>query len=193
MKIDKILILGSTTLTELCIDKIKDYYNLVGFVPTVNPTKAGNINLPRVELDEPCDIKLSIQYDKIIKDTTNSYNLHTGLLPQYGGTNVLDYAIENKSFEQGLTFHKMTEVLDYGPIISKITYPIFPEEKAVNLYHRVLTIAPDFLLSSLGLLEGLSEEQVNLCHKEQPTIYKRGEFEASQEMEEYSYARKKRH
>ena len=185
MKIDKILILGSTILTELCVDKIKDYYNLVGFVPSVNPTRTGNIDLPRVELDEPCDIKLSIQYDRMIKDTTNSYNLHTGLLPQYGGTNVLDYAIKNKSFEQGLTFHKMTEVLDYGPIISKTTYPILSGEKAVNLYRKLLLVGPNFLSSSLNLLESMTVEEVERCHKERPTVYKRGEFEISSKMKEY--------
>ena len=193
MRIENILILGSTLLTELCVNRIKERYNLVGFMPSRRPTKQGNIDLPEVDINEPCDIKLSIQYDKMVKEVDNSFNLHTGLLPQYGGTNLLDYALKNQEVEQGLTLHKMTGELDYGPIVSKITYPIFPEEKAVNLYHRVLTIAPDFLLSSLALLEGLSEAQVSLCHKEQPTIYKRGEFEASREMKEYNYVRKKRH
>jgi len=187
MKIDNILIIGSSSLTELCVDKIKDHYNLVGFVPTVNPVISGNINLPRVELDEPCDIKLSIQYDKIIKDTSNSYNLHTGLLPQYGGTNVLDHAIKNKSFEQGLTFHKMTEVLDYGPIISKTTYPILSGEKAVDLYQKLLLVGPSFLYSSLNLLKSMTVEEVERCHREKPTIYRRGEFELSSEMKEYNY------
>jgi len=185
MIINNILILGSTFLTELCVNQIKDKYNVIGYVPSVNPTKEGNIDLPKVDLDTPCDIKLSIQYDKIVKDTENAYNLHTGLLPKYGGTNILDYAIKNKELEQGLTFHKMTKSLDYGPIISKITYPILPNEKAVDLYGKVLLIGPDFLESSLKLLESMTTEQVEKCHKEKPTLHKRGEFKISNKMKEY--------
>ena len=193
MRVKNILILGSTLLTELCVNRIKESYKLVGFIPSRNPTKQGRIDLPEVDINEPCDIKLSIQYDRMIKEVNNSFNLHTGLLPRYGGTNLLDYSLKNQEVEQGLTLHKMTDKLDYGPIISKMTYPIFPEEKAVDLYHRALTIAPEFLLSSLGLLESLTENQVDSCHKEEPTIYKRGEFEASQEMKDYNYVRRKRH
>ena len=140
MVIRNILILGSTFLTELVVRKLKGEYNLIGYVPSINPTKSGNINLPLVDIDIECDIKLSIQYDKIIKDTDKCYNVHTGLLPNYGGTNILDYTIRNGEFEQGLTFHKMTENLDYGPIISKITYPVFKKESAYDLYKRILDV-----------------------------------------------------
>ena len=181
MTINNILILGSTRLTELCINKLEKYYNLVGYIPSVNPTVEGNINLPITDVNTECDIKLSIQYDRIIKDTDKSFNVHTGLLPEYGGTNILDYAILNKSVEQGLTFHKMTEKLDYGPIISKITYPILDGDTSFDLYKRLITIGPNFVLSAVKMLENLSEEEVNECFCAEPTIYKRGEFKTNTE------------
>ena len=103
-------------------------------------------------MDTDCDIKLSVQYDKIIKDTDKCFNVHTGLLPEYGGTNILDYTIQNGEYQQGLTFHKMTDKLDFGPIISKITYPVFPEDKAFDLYHEASKLpgAPWFAHSNLG-------------------------------------------
>ena len=182
MKVDRILILGSTLLTEKVVDVLGLYYNLVGYVPSKNPTKSGKIPLPETSLDAECDIKLSIQYDKIVSNTKNCFNLHTGLLPEYGGTNLLDYTLLNKEEEQGLTFHKMTEKLDYGPIISKTSYCVLPDDKVVDLYTRILLIAPSFALSSLKLLSLLSEKQVNECPKKIPTLYKRGEFKISKEL-----------
>lgn len=178
VKVDRILILGSTYLTELVVNKIKDSYNLIGYVPSVNPTREGKIDLPVLSIDSECDIKLSVQYDKIIKDTKNCYNVHTGLLPEYGGTNILDYTLRNQEYEQGLTFHKMTKDLDFGPIISKITYPVFGDDTAFDLYKRVLAVGPSFVESSLNLLQSLNLTEVNECFTAKPTLYKRGEFEA---------------
>ena len=185
MKIDKILILGSTLLTEKTVDLLKNKYNLIGFVPSSNPTKQGIIDLPECSINENCDIKLSIQYDKILKDTNNAFNVHTGLLPNYGGTNILSYTLQNKEYEQGLTFHKMTSKLDYGPIISKTTYPVLKNDDIVDLYSRLLTIGPMFLLNSLDILSTLSDDQINECKKEQPTIYKRGEFKINKKLKNY--------
>ena len=176
MKLDNILILGSTYLTELVVEKIKYKYNLIGYVPSLNPTRKGNINLPEVSINTDCDIKLSIQYDKIVKDTANSFNLHTGLLPNYGGTNILDYTVKNKEVEQGLTFHKMTKYLDYGPIISKVTYPVLIKDDAYNLYKRILQIGPSFAESCLELLKNMTMEEIDQCCKIKPTLYRRGEF-----------------
>ena len=173
MVVNKVLILGSTLLTELVVNKLKDKYELVGYVPSVNPTREGKIDLPIVDMDTDCDIKLSVQYDKIIKDTDKCFNVHTGLLPEYGGTNILDYTIQNGEYQQGLTFHKMTDKLDFGPIISKITYPVFPEDKAFDLYKRLLRIGPNFVVSSLELLEELNVSEIEFKADERIKSYDR--------------------
>ena len=177
MVVNNILILGSTLLTELTIKRIRPYYNLVGYVPSENPTIKGKINLPVVDIDAECDIKLSIQYDKMVKDTSNCYNVHTGLLPEYGGTNILSYTIKNKEREQGLTFHKMSDDFDYGPIISKVTYPVYEDDTMVDLYDRITKCFPSFVLSGLKLLESLDEHQVNNSYKEKPRVFKRGNID----------------
>jgi len=181
MVIKDILILGSTYLTELCVEELKKHYNVVGYVPSVNATREGIIDLPQVDIDTNCDIKLSIQYDVIIKNTEKCFNVHTGLLPEYGGTNVLDYAILNKAREQGLTLHKVTDKLDYGPIISKITYPILEGDTSYDLYKRLVEVGPHFVLSGLKLLEKMKEEDIDKCYKIKPTLYKRGEFKIGEE------------
>ena len=176
MVIKDILILGSTYLTELCVKELKKHYNIVGYVPSINPTVKGIIDLPKVDINTNCDIKVSIQYDVFIENTENCFNVHTGLLPEYGGTNVLDYAIDNGACEQGLTLHKVTDELDYGPIISKITYPILEGESSYDLYKRLIKVGPYFVLSGLKLLEDMSEEEIEKCQKVKPTLYKRGKF-----------------
>ncbi len=176
MKIDKILILGSTLLAEKVVDKLSNYYDLVGYVPSIDPTIEGKIKLPPKTIDASCDIKISLQYNKIIKNPKNIFNLHTGLLPKYGGVNILSHTIKNKEKEQGLTFHKMGNKLDYGPIISKISYPVLSEDSVEDLYKRQLLLAPDFLLSCLELLKNINEKQIDNCLKEKPILYKREEF-----------------
>lgn len=185
MRINKILILGSTALTEKVVDALIDHYNLVGYVPSKNPTLEGKINLPQVGIDKDCDIKISIQYDKLVKDVKNCFNLHTGLLPDYGGTNILSYTIKNKEKNQGLTFHKMGSEIDYGPIISKITYPVFPEDDELKLYKRMINIAPNFILSCLNLLKIMSKTDIKQCQKIKPFLYKRGEFEKPKNLLNY--------
>lgn len=149
----RILIYGSTYLTELCVNQlIKDGYNLIGYIPSKNPTFKGQINLPIVEETIDHDIKLSIQYDKKLITISDAYNLHTGLLPEYGGCSILYHTIKNKEQEQGLTLHKMGENFDEGGIVSKITYPVLGNDTVADLYMRMCSIAPKFLSNALQII-----------------------------------------
>jgi hypothetical protein len=69
----KILIYGSTYLTEIVVNHLlrKNDIELVGYIPSSKPSFQGYINLEQVDSTVPHDIKLSIQYDKLLKDVTN--------------------------------------------------------------------------------------------------------------------------
>lgn len=167
----RILIYGSTYLTEICVNQlIKDGYNLVGYIPSENPVFKGTINLPIVDETIDHDIKLSIQYDKKLITTKDAYNLHTGLLPKYGGCSILYHTIKNDEEEQGLTLHKMTEDFDEGGIISKMSYAVLPEDTVADLYTRLCIIAPKFLSNALSLLsyEGKAHHPVLYRRKDVP-------------------------
>lgn len=91
----RILIYGSTYLTEICVKQLKkDGYNLVGYIPSENPTFRGKVPLPIVDETIEHDIKLSIQYDKKMITHKDAFNLHTGLLPEYGGCSILYHTIK---------------------------------------------------------------------------------------------------
>jgi methionyl-tRNA formyltransferase len=175
----KILIYGSSHLAEITVDLLKNHYDLVGYIPSESPTIAGNINLPIVDESVEHDIKLSLQYDRKIINIENAYNVHTGLLPYWGGTDILYHSLYTERItEQGLTFHRMGESFDYGNIISKITYPVFPEtDTMVSLYSRMIQIAPHFVLNSLQLLETMNPHDIDKCDKIYPRLFKRGNIQ----------------
>ena len=175
MEIKKILIYGSTYLTKVTCDLLENHYELVGHIPSNNPVIGSEMTLPIVDESVNHDIKLSLQYNRRLLNLENAFNVHTGLLPEWGGTDILYHTLKENSKEQGLTFHKMTEIFDKGPIISKMTYPVFKEDTMVELYGRLIQIAPAFVLGSLKLLESIPT--VDECYAETPQMYKRGNID----------------
>ncbi len=184
MKIEKILIYGSSSLTEKTINVLEKEYDLVGHVPSENPVIAGKVDLPVVDESIEHDIKLSLQYNKRIDNIENAFNVHTGLLPMYGGVDVLYHTLKSFGiYEQGITFHKMSRDFDYGQIISKVTYPATSCNTVLDLYKRLDSVFPNFVLSSLKLLEVLSEDDINKCYAEKPRIFKRGKIDPEDDQE----------
>ena len=184
MKIKKILIYGSSSLAEKTISVLEKEYELVGHVPSENPVIAGKVNLPVVDESVDHDIKLSLQYNKRINNIENAFNVHTGLLPMYGGVDILYHTLKSFGvYEQGITFHKMSRDFDYGQIISKVTYPACSRDTVLDLYKRLDAICPNFVLSSLKLLEILSEDDINKCYAEKPRIFKRGKIDPEDDQE----------
>jgi hypothetical protein len=177
----KILIYGSTYLTQLVVDELKNHYFLVGYIPSVRPFVKGNINLPLVDENIDHDIKLSIQYDRLIEIDIKGYNIHTGLLPNWGGVDILYHTKRKNVVKQGLTFHEMTNKFDAGPIVSKITYPVAKKASVEQMYDFICVIIPLFALSSLRLIEsGLWTVDVPYT----PTLYKKGQVHVK-DMVEY--------
>ena len=85
--------------------------------------------------------------------------------------------------EQGLTFHKMTHQFDYEPIISKMTYPVFPKDTILDLYEQLLTICPEFVASSLGLLGVIGAENADPCASYTPALYRRNAIDLADELD----------
>jgi methionyl-tRNA formyltransferase len=184
MKIDKILIYGSSSLAEKTISLLEKEYDLVGHVPSENPVIAGKVDLPVVDESVEHDIKLSLQYNKRIDNIENAFNVHTGLLPMYGGVDVLYHTLKSFGiYEQGITFHKMSRDFDYGQIVSKVTYPATSCNTVLDLYKRLDSVFPNFVLGSLKLLEVLSEDDINRCYAEKPRIFKRGKIDPEDDQE----------
>jgi methionyl-tRNA formyltransferase len=63
-------------------------------------------------------------------------NVHMGLLPQYRGVNGVRWALLNGEQETGVTMHYMDEGIDTGDMISRVSFPITPEDDILSLMKK---------------------------------------------------------
>ena len=67
-----------------------------------------------------------------------TFNLHPSLLPDYRGCFSSPWAIINGESTTGITFHEMVEDVDMGKILFQKNIPIYPNDTAFTLYHRMM-------------------------------------------------------
>lgn len=53
-----------------------------------------------------------------------AFNIHPSLLPKYSGMNPWDDVFQHRESETGVTIHRMTELIDEGPIILQSSFLI---------------------------------------------------------------------
>lgn len=93
------------------------------------------------------DLCVSVFYDKIIKNdlivyATKLVNIHNSPLPKYRGVKPIHWALKNNEKYHGVTIHEITEGIDDGPILSQVSYSIYPElEEVFDVYQRSLKYA----------------------------------------------------
>lgn len=83
---------------------------------------------------------ISVQHDRIITNETlesariGAFNLHLAPLPEYRGWHSASHAVLDGSEFFGATCHRMTESLDFGPIVSKQMFRIEPDWDVSSIY-----------------------------------------------------------
>lgn len=77
------------------------------------------------------------------------FNIHTALLPANRGSRPGPWAIINGDEKAGVTFHKMTQGVDDGPIVDQIAFDISNNETAASLYQKVNDSAVELVKSTL--------------------------------------------
>ena len=175
----KILLLGNTPVTEACARRLvgEDKHRIVGYVPSENPTLRGQMDecLEVVPIDTPCDLRLSIQYDRRLPVDGKTANIHTGLLPFFGGSDILYHTLREGAEHQGLSFHLINETMDGGPLIATCSYPVLPGDTIPALYQRMLLMAPGFVAACVVLVAVVGLKALAQCPAEPPFVYnKRG-------------------
>jgi methionyl-tRNA formyltransferase len=83
-----------------------------------------------------------------------SLNLHPSWLPKYRGPNPFGWQILNGEPYLGLTFHRMDEQYDTGPIMLQYQSPIGPSDD----YHALIARIPELVMSRLPDVLKLAEE-----------------------------------
>ena len=64
-------------------------------------------------------------------------NVHPSLLPKYRGSSPIPNAILNGDKETGITIIKMTDKVDFGPILSQSRLMISPSDTTATLYEQL--------------------------------------------------------
>jgi methionyl-tRNA formyltransferase len=105
------------------------------------------------------DLAFSVFYDKIvkgwfIKKCGRILNLHNGPLPRYRGVSPINWALKNGEVSHGATIHEITEGIDDGPVVSQVTYSIYPElDEVADVYRRALRFGWLLFEETMALLD----------------------------------------
>lgn len=98
--------------------------------------------IERVRLVSP-DLILVNSYSMLLRPELltipryGAINVHAALLPEYRGSNPLQWALINNEQETGTTMHYMDESFDKGDIIAQKRVPIFLEDTWVGIHARL--------------------------------------------------------
>lgn len=177
----RILIYGSSYLTELCEGSLMDEgHTIVGHVPCKAPAFPGQMKSPLVFTPPPgygpfWDIALSILYDRKITWLKDTYNIHPGLLPRWGGCDILYHTITEGAHEQGMTFHMLDEGFDTGRVLRSQSWWVRPGSKIVDLYQRLCHRMPTFAVQCVsGIEPELPAHYYKRGEIDQPDLYRQG-------------------
>jgi methionyl-tRNA formyltransferase len=89
--------------------------------------------------------------DTVLKCVTHgAINFHGGILPQWRGANILNWAIIEGCETTGVTAHWMTAEIDKGPIVAVRTIPITFKDTALTLREKLLLKSESLFLELLN-------------------------------------------
>lgn len=77
-------------------------------------------------------------------------NLHYSLLPKYAGASPVQQALLEGASETGVTVFKLDEGVDTGPVLSKQSIEVSPDENAGALLDRLTPIGSGLLCETLN-------------------------------------------
>ncbi len=84
---------------------------------------------------------------KVIDIAGLGFNLHPGLLPQYRGAHVLNWAILNGEKESGLSLHILTDKFDEGAVVACEKAEIDLTDTAADLDNKLIQKIPALIKS----------------------------------------------
>ena len=132
---------------------------LENYLPFVQPENLKSIEVKNIFKEIESDLLIVFAYGKIIpKDifelpTYGSINIHTSILPSYRGAAPIQRAIINGDKSSGITFMKLSEGLDEGPIIKSFKVDIEGEETSGSLAGKMAKVSSRRILQTIENIE----------------------------------------
>jgi methionyl-tRNA formyltransferase len=93
---------------------------------------------------EAAELGISVFYNKILRPEfidrfDRLLNLHNAPLPRYRGVAPINWALKNGERSHGVTIHEIGPGIDDGPIVSQLSYSIYPEfDEVIDVYRRAI-------------------------------------------------------
>lgn len=144
--------------------------------PVYTPSKKGIA--PLLANLEP-DIVFVIAYGRLLSaDVVRRVpcvNAHASLLPAYRGASPIHASLLNGDTQTGITYIRMTEGMDEGPILAQWPVPIMPNDGWQGLHRRLMQTVSDTVVDVLrkvynGQLAAVPQHPgATYCHKLQAT------------------------
>jgi amino acid adenylation domain-containing protein len=101
-----------------------------------------------------------LKADALSTATHGAFNYHDSLLPRYAGVHATSWALLNEEKVHGISWHRVTEGIDTGAIVSQREIPIGRYETAFTLNARCYEAAlEEFRLLLPSLKQGRWQEQ----------------------------------
>ena len=128
-------------------------------LPFIQPKNLKSIEVKNIFKGVESDLLIVFAYGKIIpKDifelpTYGSVNVHTSILPNYRGAAPIQRAIINGEKFTGITFMKLSEGLDEGPIIESFKVAIEEEETSGSLAEKMAKVSSREILQTIENIE----------------------------------------
>ena len=148
------------------IHQYSEKYNL----PVNVPNKlASEINLIK---SMNLDLAVVVAYGQIIpKNILNLskygfLNIHASLLPKYRGASPIQRSIINLDKTTGVSFMRINEKLDTGPVCSKYEIKILNNEKYKSLSQRLSNLSSEKIIENIDLIINNKIKFINQNHKE---------------------------
>lgn len=121
------------------------------------------------------DLLLSVSFHKLVPQIFlerlkfGGINLHPSRLPEFRGPSPLKWAILCGCTETGLTFHKMTSVLDGGAILASCKVMIKEDDLPFNIIERMKQNVKPLVEKLIALLEkgdvkGVQQNEGKVCY-----------------------------
>ncbi len=105
------------------------------------------------------DILFSVSWDQMIGEeilnipTCGCINMHGSLLPKNRGHAPINWAIINGEKETGITMHYMVKRSDAGDIIGQRKVPIYFEDRAVDVYDKMVDAGVELFKDMFPLIK----------------------------------------
>lgn len=127
---------------EIDIKKLCQKYKILYFCDTKINSKISKLKKTKVKLVLSINYKTKLSKKLLNLFELGVFNAHLGDLPKFRGNATPNWAIIKEKKNIPLCLHKMTDIIDEGPIAKKIFYKISKKTYIQDIYNWLNIITP---------------------------------------------------